>query len=320
MSSKDSSELSLFEQKMIRRVWHKDEWYYSIVDVIAVLTDSPNPRNYWSLLKARAKTEGLDETLIQIEPLKLKSPDGRFRLTDAANRQTLLRILQSVPSPKAEPFRLWLAEVGEERLEEIENPEAALNRVRATYRAKGYEDTWIEERIRNDLVRNELTDEWRERGAKEGVEYAILTNEISKGTFDLTVQAYKQYKLLPSKENLRDHMTTIELVLCSLGEATATIYHRNRDSQGFPALKKDASDAGVTAGKARKVIEADIGESVVSSENRLLLKGKRKKLVNTSTEDSLTSTENTQQFQRGEQKQKEQDQQPSLFDEEETEE
>ena len=320
MSSKDSSELSLFEQKMIRRVWHKDEWYYSIVDVIAVLTDSPNPRNYWSLLKARAKTEGLDETLIQIEPLKLKSPDGRFRLTDAANRQALLRILQSVPSPKAEPFRLWLAEVGEERLEEIENPEAALNRVRATYRAKGYEDTWIEERIRNDLVRNELTDEWRERGAKEGVEYAILTNEISKGTFDLTVQAYKQYKLLPSKENLRDHMSTIELVLCSLGEATATIYHRNRDSQSFPALKKDASDAGVTAGKARKVIEADIGESVVSPENRLLLKGRGKKLVNTSAEDSLTSTENTQQFQRGEQKQKEQDQQPSLFDEEETEE
>lgn len=320
MSSKDSSELSLFEQKMIRRVWHKDEWYYSIVDVIAVLTDSPNPRNYWSLLKARAKTEGLDETLIQIEPLKLKSPDGRFRLTDAANRQALLRILQSVPSPKAEPFRLWLAEVGEERLEEIENPEAALNRVRATYRAKGYEDTWIEERIRNDLVRNELTDEWRERGAKEGVEYAILTNEISKGTFDLTVQAYKQYKLLPSKENLRDHMSTIELVLCSLGEATATIYHRNRDSQSFPALKKDASDAGVTAGKARKVIEADIGESVVSPENRLLLKGRGKKLVNTSAEDSLTSTENTQQFQRGEQKQKEQGQQPSLFDEEETEE
>jgi DNA-damage-inducible protein D len=322
MSKEDSSELSLFEQKMIRRVWHKNEWYYSIIDVVAILTDSPNPRNYWSLLKARVKSEGFDETLVQIEPLKLKSPDGRFRLTDTANRQTLFRILQSVPSPKAEPFRLWLAEVGEERLEEIENPEAALDRVRATYRAKGYEDTWIEERIRNDLVRNELTDEWRERGAKEGVEYAILTNEISKGTFDLTVQAYKQYKLLPSKENLRDHMNTIELVLCSLGEATATIYHRNRDSQSFPALKKDASDAGATAGKARKVIEADIGESIVSQDNRLALlkKGRGKRLVGAPSEDSQTQKESTQQLKRGDQKQSEQGQQPSLFDEDEPEE
>src|SRR5712692_6228117 len=172
----------------------QSEWYYSIIDVVAVLTDSPNPRNYWSVLKAKLKTEGFDEALVRIEPLKLKSPDGRFRLTDTANRQTLLRIIQSIPSPKAEPFRLWLAQVGEERFEEIENPEVALNRIRATYRAKGYDDAWIEERIRNDLVRNELTDEWSERGAKEGVEYAILTNEISQGTFDLSVQAYKQYK------------------------------------------------------------------------------------------------------------------------------
>jgi DNA-damage-inducible protein D len=179
------------------------------------------------------------------------------------------------------------AQVGEERLEEIENPEAALERVRATYRAKGHDDAWIEERIKNDLVRNELTDEWHERGAKEGVEYAILTNEISKGTFDLTVQAYKQYKLLPAKENLRDHMTTIELVLCSLGEATATIYHRNRDSQGFPHLKRDATDAGRTAGKARKVIEGDIGESIISQENHLTLKKgkeKEKKLGKTAVE------------------------------------
>jgi DNA-damage-inducible protein D len=193
-------ELSLFEQRQLRRVWHKGEWYYSITDVIAVLTDSPNPRNYWSMLKARAKTEGLDEALVQIESLKLKSPDGRLRLTDTANRQTLLRILQSIPSPKAEPFRLWLAQVGEERFEEIEDPEKALDRVRATYRAKGYDDTWIEERIRNDLVRNELTDEWHDRGAKEGVEYAVLTNEISKGTFGFSVQTYNQYKLLPGRK------------------------------------------------------------------------------------------------------------------------
>ncbi len=232
------------------------------------------------MLKSKAQLEGFNEALVQLEPLKLKSSDGKFRLTDTANRQTLLRILQSVPSPKAEPFRLWLAQVGEERFEEIENPEAALNRVRATYRAKGYDDSWIEERIRNDVVRNELTDEWSERGAKEGVEYAILTNEISEGTFDLSVQAYKQYKLLPSKANLRDHMTNLELVLCSLGEATATVYHRNRNSQGFSALKKDANDAGRTAGKARRVIEEDIDQSVVSPDNHFKpknVKGKQTK-------------------------------------------
>ncbi len=271
MATKDNQALSSFNPT-IRRVWHKNEWYYSIVDVIAILADSTNPRSYWNKLKTRATSEGFDEALTQIEPLKLKSADGKFRLTDTANRQTVLRIIQSIPSPKAEPFRLWLAQVGEERLEEIENPEAALDRVRAIYRAKGYDAAWIEERIKNDLVRNELTDEWHERGAKEGLEYAILTNEISAGTFDLSIQAYKQYKLLPPKANLRDHMTTMELVLCSLGEATATLYHRNRDSQGFPALKKDARDAGVTAGKARRIIEEDLGESLVHPENHLDLK------------------------------------------------
>lgn len=149
--------------------------------------------------------------------------------------------------------------------------------MRATYRAKGYDEAWIEERIKNDLVRNELTDEWKERGAKEGIEYAILTNEISKGTFDLTVQAYKQYKLLPARENLRDHMTTIELVLCSLGEATTTLYHRNRDSQGFPALQRDAIDAGELAGRTRREIEKNVGESVVSQSNRLDLKRGRER-------------------------------------------
>lgn len=272
MAENNNSGLSLFEQKMIRRIWHNGEWYYSIVDVLAILTDSASPRKYWNMLKARAKSEGFDEALAQIEQLKLKSQDNRLRLTDTANRQTLLRIIQSVPSPKAEPFKLWLAQVGEERFAEIENPEAALNRFRAAYRAKGYDAAWIEERLKNDLVRNELTDEWRERGAKEGVEYAILTNEINQGTFDLSIQAYKQYKLLPPKSSLRDHMTTMELVLCSLGEATATLYHRNRDSEGFDELKRDAKDAGVTAGKARKVIEEDIGESIISQKNFLDLK------------------------------------------------
>jgi DNA-damage-inducible protein D len=273
MTTDDSKSLALFGQQTIRRVWHNDEWYYSIVDVIAVLAESSNPRNYWNMLKVRAKSEGFDEAMADIAPLKLKSADNRFRITETANRATLLRIIQSIPSPRAEPFRLWLAQVGEERLEEIENPEAAIERVRELYRARGHDEAWIEARIRNDLARNELTDEWRDRGAKEGVEYAILTNEISEGTFNLTVQAYKQYKLIPKSTNLRDHMTTMELVLCSLGEATATLYHRNRDSQGFPQLKRDARDAGVTAGKARQVIEADLGESVVSQSNHLALPG-----------------------------------------------
>lgn len=273
MTTDDTKGLALFEQNMIRRVWHNNEWYYSIIDVIAVLTESSNPRNYWTTLKARAKSEGFDEAIALIVPLKLKSADSRFRLTETANRATLLRLIQSIPSPRAEPFRMWLAQVGEERLEEIENPEAAIERVREMYRTRGHDEAWIEARIRNDLARNELTDEWRDRGAKEGLEYAILTNEISEGTFNLTVQAYKQYKLLPKSSSLRDHMTTMELVLCSLGEATATLYHRNRDSQGFPELKRDARDAGLTAGKARQVIEADLGESVVSQSNHLTLQG-----------------------------------------------
>jgi len=167
---KNNSDLSIFEQKQIRRIWHKGEWYWSIVDVIAILSDSPQPRVYWARVKERIKTEGFNEALAKIEQLKLKSPDGRFRLTDTANRETLLRIMQSIPSPRAEPFRLWLARVGEERFEEIEHPEAAIERVRATYRAKGYDEAWIDARIKNDLIRNELTDEWKDRGAKEGVE------------------------------------------------------------------------------------------------------------------------------------------------------
>lgn len=271
MPPEESKAPALFEQQTIRRVWHQGEWYYSIVDVVAVLTESANPRNYWNMVKARATSEGFEETLAQILPLKLKSTDNRFRLTETANRATLLRLIQSIPSPRAEPFRLWLAQVGDERLEEIENPEAAIERVRQMYRARGHDEAWIEARIRNDLARNELTDEWRDRGAKEGMEYAILTNEISTGTFNLTVHAYKHYKLLPKHANLRDHMTTMELVLCSLGEATATLYHHNRDSQGFSALKRDAHDAGVTAGKARQVIETDLGESIVTPSNHLAL-------------------------------------------------
>ncbi len=266
---KNNSDLSIFEQKQIRRIWHKGEWYWSIVDVIAILSDSPQPRVYWARVKERIKTEGFNEALAKIEQLKLKSPDGRFRLTDTANRETLLRIMQSIPSPRAEPFRLWLARVGEERFEEIEHPEAAIERVRATYRAKGYDEAWIDARIKNDLIRNELTDEWKDRGAKEGVEFAVLTNELSKGTFGMTVSVYKDYKLLPTRTNLRDHMTPIELALTSLSEATAITFHRERDSQGFPELKRDTTDAGKATGEARKALEKNMGRSVVSKENYL---------------------------------------------------
>ena len=268
----NNSGLSLFEQKQIRRIWHKGEWYWSVVDVIAILSDSPQPRVYWARLKERIKTEGFNEALAHIEQLKFKSPDSRFRLTDTANRETLLRIIQSIPSPRAEPFRLWLARVGEERFEEIEHPEAAIERVRATYRAKGYDEAWIDARIKNDLIRNELTDEWKDRGAKEGVEFAVLTNELSKGTFGMTVSVYKGYKLLPTRSNLRDHMTPIELALTSLSEATAVTFHRERESQGFPELKRDTTDAGTATGEARRALEKNMGRSVVSRENYLKTK------------------------------------------------
>jgi DNA-damage-inducible protein D len=265
----------------IRRVWHNGEWYYSVVDIISVLTDSSNPRDYWNKIKNRARTEGFEEPLSQVLQLRLKASDGRFRLTDTANRQALLRIIQSVPSPKAETIRLWLAQVGEERFVEIEHPEAALDRVRATYRARGYEEAWIEERLRNDLIRNELTDEWKDRGAKEGVEFAILTDTLSSGTFGLSIQVHKQYKLLPIKTNLRDHMTPLELALCSLSEATAITLHQNRDSQGFPELKRDTVDAGQVGKVAREAAEKTIGEAAVSPRNYLeytkRVKGKQKK-------------------------------------------
>ncbi len=274
-----SQELELASIPQIRRIWHKGEWYFSVLDVIIFLTGTKNAHSYWTVLKGRLRAQGFDETAF-IERLKLPGADHRFRETDTMNMQGVLRLIQTIPSPRVEVLRQWLAQVGAERLEEIEHPEAAIERIRATYRAKGYDEGWIETRIKSDLIRNELTDEWRERGAQEGVEYAILTNELSKGTFGLTVAAHKQYKLLPTKTNLRDHMTPIELALTSLSEATAITYHRDRDSQGFPELKRDATDAGRVAGKAREAVEAEMGRPALSSENYLHLKkvkGKQKK-------------------------------------------
>ncbi|GHO87640.1 BRO family protein [Dictyobacter formicarum] len=272
----------------VRRLWHRGEWYYAIVDIIAFLTESKDPGAYWRNTKKRlADDEGAQQTLDQLVQLKLKAQDGRFRLTDTANRQSILRLMQSIPSPRAEPLRLWLAQVGEERFEEIEHPEQALERVKLTYRAKGYDDTWIEERIKNDLLRNELTDEWKARGAHEGVEFAVLTNEIHQGTFAISVQAHKKYKLLPIKTNLRDHMTPLELALTSLSEATAITLHQDRESQGFPELRRDARDAGEAGGEARQVIEKRIGKPVLSSHNFLEKARQRQRHVEPPQQPSL---------------------------------
>ena len=228
-------------------------WYFSVIDIIAILTDSSRPRKYWSDLKVKLISEGYIEVSEKIGQLKMQAPDGKLRETDAADSQTLLRIIQSIPSPKAEPFKRWLAEV---------------ERMKTLYEAKGYPQDWIEKRMRGIAIRNELTDEWDQRGAQEGIEYAILTNEIAHATFGLNIQDHKALKSL-KRENLRDHMTDLELILTMLGEATSTALHRERDSQGLPDLKTDARDAGQIAGHTRKEIEEATGAPVVSPENYL---------------------------------------------------
>jgi len=258
--------VALFQERTVRRVWHDERWYFSVIDVIAILTDSPNPRRYWSDLKRDLEAEGYSEVYALSVQLKMLAPDGKMRATDAADTTTLLRIIQSVRSPKAEPFKRWLAEIGSERLQEIENPEIAMERMRALYEQKGYPQEWIEKRMRGIAIRNELTDEWEQRGAQEGREYAILTNEIAEATFGVGVQEHKAYKGL-QHENLRDHMTDLELILTMLGEATSTTLHRERDSQGFPELKTDAQDAGDVAGRTRRDIESQTKTPVVSSTN-----------------------------------------------------
>lgn len=261
--------LTFFDGTTLRRVWHEEEWWYVVVDVVAVLTESPQPQAYWRKQKHRLRQEGADETLQALIQLPVRATDNRLRQADFATTETLLRIMQTIPSPRAEPFRVWLAEVGNERITEIEHPERVLDRVRESYRAKGYDEAWITQRIRADLIRNDLTDEWNDRGANDGYQFAVLTNEISTGTFDLSISAHKRYKVLPPKANLRDHMSPLELALVSLGEATAITFHQTRDSQGFDALHRDAHDAGAAAGEARKVIEARTGQPVVTAQNYL---------------------------------------------------
>ncbi len=264
----------IFQQKEIRRIWFKNEWYFSIVDIVAVLTDSPTPRTYWAKMKDREND--LNQLFPSWEQLKLKASDGKLYLTDCAKMQNILRIIQSIPSKNAEPFKMWLAKVGKERIDEIQNPELAMMRMKAIYRAKGYTEEWIEKRARGIAIRNELTDEWQDRGVRNKMEYALLTNEILTGTFDMKVAEYKKFKGL-KKENLRDHMDDMELIFTMLAEATTTRITRKKNSKGFPRLKKDAHDGGEATGKARKVIENKIGEKVIKSKNYLNNKVRIKK-------------------------------------------
>jgi len=261
--------LILFEQKQVRRAWDESnqKWYFSIVDVIEILTDSPNPRKYWSVLKTRLKKDNSELTTI-CSQLKMQSADGKFYNTDVANTEGLLRIIQSIPSPKAEPFKRWLAKVGYERLEEIENPEIATKRMREIYKQKGYSDEWIEKRARGIAVRDELTEEWKKRGVKEQLEYAILTAEISKATFGMTPSEYKNFKALDKpKDNLRDHMTDLELIFTMLGEASTTEIAKKKDAKGFPENKKAATKGGTVAGNARKELEEKSGTKVSTKTN-----------------------------------------------------
>src|SRR3989338_3432586 len=238
------TKVALFEGKKIRKVFHQNEWWFSIIDVIEVLTDSTRPRKYWSDLKTKLVQEGYFEVSEKIGQLKMEAPDGKLRETDVANTETTLRIIQSIPSPKAEPFKRWLAKVGYERIQEIEDPELASKRARALYEAKGYPPDWIEKRMRSIAIREELTSEWGKRGVKQSKEYGILTSEISKATFGIVPADYKKYKGLKGKENLRDHMSDLELIFSMLGEASTKEIVIKRDTQGFPENLQAARDGG----------------------------------------------------------------------------
>ena len=264
------NELMPFEGKEIRKVWHNEQWFFSIVDVIEVLTETDRARKYWSDLKKKLTIEGFDEVSEKIGQLKMKAADGKTRLTDCANTEGILRIVMSVPSPKAEPLKLWLAQVGTERLQEIENPELTFERAKEIYKAKGYPDDWIGYREKSIIARKQLTDEWKNRGVKEGHEYSILTATIAKGTFGLTPSEHSKLKGL-EKENLRDNMTLIELIFTALGEESTRLIAVKDEAQGFIENHEAAQKGGHFAGNARQRLENELGRPIVSSENFLNL-------------------------------------------------
>ena len=263
----ENSNLVSFEGKEIRKIWHNDEWHFSIVDIIEILTDSKKPRTYWSMLKKR------DIQLVTIcELLKMKATDGKFYRTDAANTEGVLRIIMSVPSPKAEPLKLWMAQTAVERMEETENPELSFERAREIYKAKGYPDDWIGFREKSIMIRKELTDEWKNRGIRENAEYSILTAEISKATFGLTPSEHKEVKSLDKpSQNLRDHMTNLELIFSILGEEVTRQVTIRDDAQGFNENRESAIIGGRIAGKSLENTEKELGKKVISEENYLNL-------------------------------------------------
>ena len=268
--------IQLFENQPIRSAWdaEREEWYFSVVDVVGALTDQKDQRgasNYWAKLKQRLKAEGADELLTNCQQLKLKSKDGKRRLTDVADTEQLLRIIQSIPSPKAEPFKLWLAQVGRERIEETIDPEQAIDRALETYLKKGYSEEWVHQRLLAIRIRNELTDEWQKRGVRKGKEYAILTDEISKAWSGMTTRQYKQLKGL-KKENLRDNMSDLELVLNMLAEASTTGISQAEKPEGMAENLAVAQRGGRVAGNARKELEREMGRPVISAENAKTMK------------------------------------------------
>ncbi|MDP3997306.1 MAG: Bro-N domain-containing protein [bacterium] len=273
----ETTKIALFKGKKIRKTIYQNEWWFSVIDVVEALTDSLDPNDYWYKMKIRVKDEEKIELSTICRQLKLESSDGKKYGTDCANTEGIFRIIQSIPSPKAEPFKRWLAKVGYERVQEIENPELATKRTRMLYKLKGYSDDWIEKRMRGIFIREELTDEWQKRGVRERKDYEILTAEISKATFGMTPSEYKEHKSL-NRENLRDHMDDLELIFVMLGERSTTEIHRTENSQGVPKLKSDAVAGGNIAGGARKKLEKRLGKSIVSK-NNYLKSQQNKKLI-----------------------------------------
>lgn len=279
MKSKDDS-LIVFEDKKIGRIWHNEDWYFSVIDVVAVLTESSDPKDYWYRLKKREQEKGGVELSTNCRQLKLPSSDGKSYATDCANTKGIFRIIQSIPSKRAEPFKQWLAKLGQERIEEIENPELAQDRVKEYYELKGYPKDWIDKRLRGIAVRQDLTDEWKERGIEQKREFAILTNEIHEATFDISIQNHKTFKNLPhqSKANLRDHMTDLELIFTMLGERATTEITQTKDAKGFNELKIASKKGGDIAKNARLELEEETGKKVLSKDN-FLIKSKKTKSI-----------------------------------------
>lgn len=266
MEAPNSLQLAIFEGKEIRKIWHNEQWYFSIIDIIEILSATDRPRKYWSDLKRKLLSEGYNETSENFGQFKMLATDGKLRMTDCANREGILRIIMSIPSPHAEPFKLWLAQVGEQHIQDIENPELAIERAKEIYKLKGYTDEWIEKRLQTIETRKQLTDEWQKRGVKEGQEFSILTATIAKGTFGVSPSEHAKLKGL-EKENLRDHMTPLELILTALGEEVTRTIANNEDAKGFNENHEAAQKGGKTAGEARERVEAATGQKVVSTAN-----------------------------------------------------